>query len=347
MAAQARRILLEDVAREAGVSRATASRVLTGSKPVSSEVAHRVRTAITTLGYVPNLAARSLMTKRTDMVALVAGEPETRIFTDPYFAAIVRGVSLELADADLQLVLSMIQRPSDFDQIETFLLAGQVDGVLVISEHASQTIVDRLIEAEVPVVLGGRPLKATAGVPYVDNDNVSGGRIAAEYLREIGRRRIGTIAGPQDMPAGVDRLAGFRRGMGEAFDERLVVYGDFTIPGGIAAAEQLLSTEPTVDAVFVGSDLMAIGLLDVLRRKGRRVPEDVAVVGFDDIDLAHVSVPPLTTVRQSPMQQGRMMVRLLLHKLGRSDDLSRAARRTLAGRDSILLPVELVKRASA
>lgn len=346
MGLQPRRILLEDVAREAGVSRATASRVLTGSKPVGPETAERVRTAVEQLGYVPNLAARSLMTRRTDMVALVAGEPDARIFTDPFFAGIVRGASMELADADLQLVLSMIQRPSDFDQVESFLLAGQVDGVLVISEHASQTMVGPLVEAGVPLVVGGRPL-VPGPIAFVDNDNVRGGELAAEYLRGRGCRRVATIAGPQDMSAGIDRLSGFRRGMGTEFDERRVVFGDFTIPGGLAAAEQLLSTDPGVDGIFVASDLMALGLLDVLAKKGRRVPEDVAVVGYDDIELARFSHPPLTTVRQQPVEQGRMMVRLLLQKLGRAGDLSRAARRTLTGRESIVLPVEIVPRASA
>ena len=342
-----RRVTLDDVARAAGVSRATVSRVINSSKPVAPEVAHAVRQALDDLGYVPNLMARSLMTRRSDMVALVSAEPDVRIFNDPFFAGITRGVSLELSDADLRLILLMIQRPADAERIEEYLLSGHADGVLVISEHASQKLVGRLATAGIPVVVGGRPADSSLALPFVDNDNVVGARLAVEHLGRRGCRRIATVAGPTDMTAGVDRLQGFVEGLGGRVAPELIVRGDFTVASGVAATEQLLATDPTIDAIFAASDLMALGALQVLRREGRRVPEDVAVVGFDDIDLARVSTPPLTTVRQDTVAQGQMMVRLLLQLLGRTNDLPRATRRLTAGKTSILLPVELVLRASA
>ncbi len=343
----ARRVTLDDVARVAGVSRATASRVVNGSHPVNQAKTDAVRAAVDSLGYVPDLVARSLMTRRTDMVALVAGEPDVRVFTDPYFAGIVRGVSEVLADADVRLVLSMVHRNTDVALVEKYLLGGHCDGVLVISEHASASIVGRLAAAGVPVVLGGHPSVPGLDLPFVDHDNVAGGRLAAGHLLRRGCRRIATIAGPVDMSAGVDRLIGFREAMGEAFAPERVAHGDFTVAGGVAAAERLLAVDPRIDGIFAASDLMALGALQVLRREGRRVPDDVALVGFDDIDLGRTSTPPLTTVRQDPEQQGRLMVQLLLQTLGRQGDLPKASRDTLAGKTSVILPVQLVVRSSA
>lgn len=341
------RVTLDDVARAAGVSRATVSRVVNGSKPVNDEAARAVRRALDELDYVPNLMARSLMTQRTDMVALVAGEPDVRVFTDPFFASIIRGVSTELADADIRLVLSMVQRSQDTESVGRFLLAGHVDGVLVVSEHASQNLVGRLQAARVPVVVGGRPTEPGSDVPFVDHDNHAGGVMAARHLVQRGCRKIATIAGPRDMTAGVDRMAGFREELGERLAPERIVHGDFTLPGGRAAAEQLLATDPTIDGLFAASDLMALGAYQALRAAGLRVPDDVAVIGFDDIDLARAATPPLTTIRQDPVHQGRMMVRLLLQTLGRAADLPRSARTALAGATSLNLPVEFVPRASA
>lgn len=341
------RVTLDDVAQAAGVSRATVSRVVNGSHPVRADLAKAVRVAIDDLGYVPNLVARSLMTRRTDMVALVAGEPDVRVFADPYFAGIVRGISEVLADADLRLVLSMLHRSTDVGLVESYLLGGHVDGVLVISEHAALSIVERLAASGIPVVLGGRPSGTVAGLPYVDLDNASGARMAAQHLLQRGCRRIATIAGPRDMSAGIDRLAGFRDGLGAQFSPQLVARGDFTVAGGVAAAEQLLATDPAIDGIFAASDLMALGAQQVMRREGRRVPDDVALVGFDDIDLGRTANPPLTTIRQDPVLQGRMMVQLLLQVLGRSEDLPKASRHALAGKTSVVLPVQLIVRASA
>ncbi len=341
------RVTLDDVARVAGVSRATVSRVVNGSTVVNEEAARSVRQALDALGYVPNLMARSLVTKRTDMVALVAGEPDDRVFTDPFFAGIVRGVSTELADADIRPVLLMLQRAHDTESVQRYLLADHVDGVLVVSEHASQSLVARLKAAGIPVVVGGRPADPELGVAFVDHDNRLGGELAGRRLLERGCRRLATVSGPPDMTAGVDRGEGFRAALGDAYSASLDVAGDFTLPGGRAATEQLLATDPDIDGIFAASDLMALGALQALRAAGRRVPEDVALIGFDDIDLARSTMPPLTTIRQDPVHQGRMMVRLLLQILGRASDLPRSARASLAGATSVHLPVELVPRASA
>lgn len=342
-----KRPTLEDVAAHAGVSRATVSRVVNGSTTVDPKLAAVVQQAIADLHYVPNTAARALMTGRTNTIALVAAEPDARVFSDPFFSNIVRGVSLEVAAAGQHLVLSMIQRHEDSAVVERYLLGEHVDGVLLISEHGDVRLATTLTSAGIPFVIGGRPLHPDGGTRYVDNDNLGGSAAAARHLLDRGRARIATIAGPSDMSAGVDRLAGFRESLGDRFDPELVEQADFTIDGAALATSRLLQRVPDVDAIFAASDLMAFGTIATLRRSGRRVPEDVSVVGFDDINLAEAVDPPLTTVRQHTQLQGRMMVRMLLSLLGRNlpasaDDLPKIE----PGRD-LVLPVELIVRQSS
>jgi len=342
------RATLEQVATRAAVSRATVSRVVNGWSSVAPPLRERVERAIEELGYVPNQAARTLVTRRTDTIALVASEPDVRVFGDPFFSGIIRGVSQELIRAGIQLTLLMAQSFADLDRIERYLRTAPIDGVLLISEHASHDpLPAAMVSTGVPIVIGGRPMQPDLSIPYVDNDNVGGGRLAARRLLTQGRTVIGTIAGPQDMSAGIDRLTGFRTGMGRAFRAGRVQVGDFTQAGGRAATERLLERVPDLDALFVANDLMAFGALAALRRAGRRIPDDVAVFGFDDIELAASSDPPLSTVRQQTVLQGRAMVRLFL-ALSRPDTLTPAdgGIPDLLGLDHVVLPVELIVRQS-
>ncbi len=344
--AAVRRPTLEQVAARAGVSRATVSRVVNGWTTVDPKLVEVVQGAVAELGYVPNLAARSLMTQRTDTLALVAAEPDTRVFSDPFFSGITRGITHELASAGMTLMLHMAQSTEDMARIEQYLLGDHVDGVLLISEHLQQGLAKTLHSADIPLVIGGRPLDPDVEVPYVDHDNTGGGALAARHLLGLGRRTIGTVTGPLDMSAGVDRLRGFAEGMGEQFRTDLVETGDFTTDGGANAMGRLLARAPHLDAVFVASDLMALGAINVARRAGRRVPDDLAVVGFDDIDIAAVSVPGLSTVRQRPIDQGRMMVRLLFAQIHRTTKAPDDGLPEVDGASRIVLPVELVLRES-
>jgi len=319
--------------------------VVNGLGTVDPALVTRVRAVIDQVGYSPNLAARSLMTNRTDLIALVAHEPDTRVFSDPFFSGIVRGVSQELSAAKLRMVLVMIQSPDDLDEFNAYLRAGHVDGVLLISEHGSNPISSHAAGAGLPIVLGGRPFDSSPGIAFVDNDNLGGAEQAVTHLVGLGRRRIATITGPLDMSAAVDRLEGFRRGLGDRFDQALVEESDFTLEGGADATRRLVGRFPDLDGIFVASDLMALGVLPVLRETGRRVPDDVAVVGFDDIDLAAYADPPLTTVRQHTLDQGRLMVRTLLALLGRA--VPTEGEPLMQGTPALVNPVELVVRLSA
>lgn len=338
---------LEQVAVRAGVSRATVSRVVRHEPSVDPTIVRIVSKAVEELGYVPNAAARSLMTGRSGTVALIAMETDSRVFGDPFFASVVRGVSHELNEAGVQLTLLMPHTASDVNRLRTFLSAGHVDGAMVISEHQQLDVTGHLGSLGVPIVMGGRPINpGLAPVVYVDHANRHGGALAADRLLEQGRRRIGTIAGPQDMSAGVDRLDGFRDGLGEHFRASRVEAADFSTEGGQRATEILLARDPDIDGLFVASDLMALGAFKALTKMGRTVPDDVALIGFDNNDVAAAMSPGLTTIRQRTGLQGALMARLLLNQLsaGTKVDWPQGVQHLDNG--SLVLDVELLVRES-
>ncbi|MGW4981153.1 LacI family DNA-binding transcriptional regulator [Streptomyces mirabilis] len=336
---------LEAVAARAGVSRATASRVVNGGDGVREPLVERVRRAVEELGYVPNQAARSLVTRRHDAVAVVIAEPETRVFADPFFALQLRGISKELTAHDSQLVLLLTEGRDDHARVGRYLAGGHVDGALVFSLHLDDPLPELIHGAGVPTVFGGRPDWGDGArrAVYVDSDNRGGAREAVRHLVGLGRTRVAHITGALDQTSAVDRLDGFRDVMGDA-DPRLVVEGDFTPAGGERAMRELLERCPDVDAVFAANDLTASGALRVLRERGRRVPDDVAVIGFDDmLPVAEQTDPPLTTVRQDIEEMGRLMARLLLRDLDR-----RAGKQGADGGPAgVVLPTTLVRRVSA
>jgi DNA-binding LacI/PurR family transcriptional regulator len=329
---------LEEVAAAAGVSRATVSRVVNGLDRVSPKTRQSVLRAVDRLGYTPNRVARSLATRRTDSVALVIPEPATKLFGDPFFPRLVVGIGEVLSAADKQLVLLAPQSRDDEDRLERYLLAAQADGVLLVSLHGNNPLPEHLNQRGVPLVVGGRP--HGQGISYVDVDNVQGAMSAVRHLLASGRRQIATITGPPDMAPSADRLEGYRRALREAgieVDPALEAPGQFEQDLARRSMTELLERRPELDAVFVASDLMAAGALQALRRAGRRVPDDVAIVGYDDSQLATSVDPPLSSVRQPTEDMGREMARLLLTSI--------TARQHVARR--VILDTQLVVRQSS
>ncbi|MCR2801992.1 MULTISPECIES: LacI family DNA-binding transcriptional regulator [unclassified Microbacterium] len=325
---------IEEVAAAAGVSRSTVSRVVNGSTAVSPSALEAVNRAIAELNYVPNRAARSLASRQTLAIALVVPEDVTRFFGDPFFAAIVSGINATLSRSDYVLNL-FIANDDPGDKTTSYLRSGAVDGAIIVSHHTSDTFIDR-IAAAVPVVYGGRPGRERGNDYYVDVDNVGAGIAATRHLIARGRRRLATVAGPLTMPASVDRLEGFRAALAEAgLEEVGVEGGDFTAQGGREATQRLLEAGAPFDGLFIASDLMARGALVALDRAGLRVPDDVAIVGFDDSPVAATLTPPLTTMRQPSFLQGEQMAATLLDLLA-----GRNPRRVK------MLETELVVRAS-
>ncbi|MEW2554045.1 LacI family DNA-binding transcriptional regulator [Streptomyces zhihengii] len=332
---------LEQVAAHAGVGRGTVSRVINGSPRVSEETRSLVEAAIAELGYVPNRAARALAANRTDAVALVVPESQDRFFSEPYFSHIVRGAGAGLAGTGMQLLLTLAPQGRERDTLAQYLAADRVDGVLLVSVHAGDPLPDQLAALSVPVVISGRR-SADEPLAAVDSDNFEGAREAVAHLAARGRRTVATITGPLDVYGAQRRLDGYRSavaGAGLDADPRLTAEADFSEEGGRRAMRALLDGRPDLDAVFAASDVMAAGARATLREAGRRVPGDVALVGFDDSAVARHMDPPLTSVRQPIEEMGRTMARVLLDEIATPSAPPRRPR--------IVLPTRLVVRESS
>ncbi|MCS5721558.1 LacI family transcriptional regulator [Herbiconiux sp. CPCC 203407] len=327
---------LVGVAELAGVSRSTASRVINGSPNVTEETVARVNEAIARLGYVPNRAARSLVRRRTQTIAMVIPERTAEFFADPYFAEVIQGAAMYASSTDYSLTL-LIESESDPAKAHRFLRRGNVDGALVLSHYSASS--DYLeLSRSLPVVFGVRPAGGIdAEIHIVDVDNDSAAALATEHLIETGRTRIATISGPQSTSAGRERQRGWHRaladaGLGEAGCEE----GDYTPASGAAAMERLLAGAGGFDAVFAASAQMAAGALEVLSSRGIRVPEDVAVATIDNNVFTTTTTPPLTTVDLHTAGKGATMV-ATLERLIRGEHVEAMTP----------VPIELVRRGSS
>jgi DNA-binding LacI/PurR family transcriptional regulator len=325
---------INDVAAAAGVSRGTVSRVLNGGHDVSSAALEAVEKAMRKTGYVVNQHARSLVTQRSQSVAFILSEPQDLLFEDPNFNVLLHGCTQALARHDITLLLTIAGSQEDRKRVGRYITAGHVDGALLVSTHSGNTLIAELLARDVPVVACGKPLGYERSVAYVAADDRDGARQMVRHLRSTGRTRIATITGPLDTSGGVERLAGYRDVVGDPDPRLIATAASYSRHAGEVAMDQLLAQAPGLDAVFVASDLLAAGALAALHRAGRRVPDDVAVGGFDDSTIATTSHPHLTTIRQPYGRISAEMVRLLLALI---EGESPAA---------VIVPTELVLRDS-
>lgn len=328
-------LTLEDIARRAGVSRATVSRVINGENNVKEQTRAQVMEVIQESNFQPNVAARSLAAGRTNVIGLIIPAGVSTIFTDPYFPLLIQGVSSACNAREYSVMLWLAEPEFERRMMRQILHSGLLDGVVVSSMLMEDPIVQSLHDSKKPFILIGRHPRLD--VNYLDVDNVHGAREATLHLLRLGHKRIATIAGPHNMIAGSDRLRGYRQALEErsvAVRPELIVEGDFTEAGGYAAMLRLLPNRPT--AVFAASDTMADGALRALRESGLRVPQDVAVVGYDDMPNAPRTNPPLTTVRQPTNRMGVLAVNTLIDIIQNPGSHKR----------HIVLPVELVIRES-
>ncbi|MGD9048454.1 MAG: LacI family DNA-binding transcriptional regulator, partial [Anaerolineae bacterium] len=306
---------LEEVAALAGVSRSTVSRVVNEHPGVREQVRDRVNQVIRETGYQPHAAARSLVTRSTQIIGAIIPEALTTLFTDPFFPLLLSGITQACNAHHYHLMLSLFNGPAGQEEMYRRVVhSGHLDGVVVASTRVDDPLMARLLADRVPSVMVGR--HPDERVSYVDADNVAGARMAVEHLIHIGHHRIATITGPLNMTSGEDRLEGYLQALAAhrlPVDEDLIVEGDFTEFSSMAAARRLLSL--SVTAIFAASDIMAVGALKVIREAGLQVPQDVALVGFDDVPVFSALQPALTTVRQPIEQMGSMAADLLLNLL--------------------------------
>jgi DNA-binding LacI/PurR family transcriptional regulator len=309
-ATSGRRPTIGDVADLAGLSRGTVSRVLNGKRWVSDEARRAVEEAVRTTGYRPNAQARGLKLRRSGVVAVVLGEKIDRLFGDPNFAVLLRGISNALAARGTSMVLLLAGEEHDRERAFELTTSGQVDGAIFVSWYDEAATVEALDRIGVPVVFCGDPAAAPPGTSIVCSDDLVASMRMVQHLLSLGRERVAMIAHPTP-----ERLEGYRRALGDRFDPSIVEYGDYSRPSGYAAMKRLLATDPAIDAVFAANDLMAAGAIDALKEAGLRIPQDVAVAGFDDSAVATEVEPALTTMRQAFDRISAELVRVLLEQV--------------------------------
>ena len=304
-------LTLEDIGRLAGVSRSTVSRVINDQASVRPDVRARVQEVITRTGYSPNVAARSLVSGRSGVIGLVIPSRVHSLFEDPYFPRLIQGISAASNQSGNTLSLFLFQNEEEESEIyPRVVTSGVLDGLIITATRMADPLLARMAGGEIPIVMVGRP--DSEGISYVDVDNRGGARNAAAHLCDLGYQRIGLISAPISTTAGVDRLDGFVEGLairGMALPPTLRADGDFSETGGYQAMQQLIPDKP--DAVFVASDTMAVGALRALRDAGVRVPQDMALMGFDGLPASENSTPALTTVRQPVAETGARAVQIL------------------------------------
>ncbi|MGN7200621.1 LacI family DNA-binding transcriptional regulator [Arthrobacter sp. SAFR-044] len=312
---RARRATINDVADAAGLSRGTVSRVMNGEKYVSDEAKQAVEEAIARVGYVRNNAARNLVTQESRAIGLIIHEPHSLLFEDPNIGSILLGANEVLSKADYQLVSLIIDSDRDSRRVADYLRGGLVDGAVIISARASDPIAAAIADIGLPAAFVGHP-EGTPALPYAAIDNVEAARSITNRLLGTGRKQVGMIASALDRDSGKDRLAGFQKAMGGRFDPNLVVeYPLYTYAAGLEGMQELLRRAPHLDGVFAASDAVAAGAMTALQEAGRRVPEDVGIVGFDDSSWALRCRPQLSTVRQPADLLGSTAAELVLAQL--------------------------------
>lgn len=327
---------IEQIAKLSGVSRSTVSRVINDDPNVSDKTRGKVWEVVKRLNYHPNAAARSLAAGRTRVLGLVIPMGVSTLFADPYFPLLIQGVSAACNAHDHSVMLWLAEPEYERRTIRQIMHSNLIDGVILASQLNDDPVGQALVEGQVPFILVGRN-PTNDSLHYVDVDNLASTREAVTHLLRLGHRRIATITGPQNMIAGADRRAGYEaalRERGLPVEPELMVDGEFTEAGGYAAMTRLLPHRP--DAVFAASDAMAVGAIRAVREAGLCIPEDIALVGFDDMPFAATTTPPLTTVRQPVYQTGAIAAETLIDLIEHPNSQPRR----------ILLPTKLVIRQS-
>lgn len=336
MTRHSRKLTLEDIGKLAGVSRATVSRVINDYPYITPEVRERVQNVIEATGYLPNKIAQSLASNRTGLIGLVIPHIATTIMTNPYFLHLINSITKATNRNDLTLSLFLFHSMDEEERIaKSIFNTNLVDGVIITADRKEDSFAEQLLAHDVPLVFIGKPEK-DLDVPYVNVDNYAGGYMATQHLISRNRRRIATIMVGHNT-AGEDRFTGYCQALQEAnieYDRSLIVEGDFSQESGYEAMKRLLPEAP--DAVFVASDLMAVGAQRAIREAGLRIPDDIAMVGFDDLPQATYAEVPLTTIRQPIERMGPVAIDLLQAVIAQKPDVIKTH----------IMPVELIVRSS-
>lgn len=325
-----------EIAQIAGVSPATVSRVLNSDPRVDEDRVRAVNAAVERLGYKKNRAAQALSSGRTSLIAVVIDD-DLSVFSDPFWGTVSSGISKVLMENEMQTILLVAPLNKLDSPVATYLQSGEVDGAIFL-QLQKDALIRKLQRQKLPLVVTGTP-HTNSSFAFVDCDNAGGAFAAVRYLQRQGRKHIATITGDQTNTAAVQRQQGYtaaiERGIGGKAGEPIIGYGDWSRESGLGQMLYLLRRHPEIDAVFCANDAMALGAIDAIKESGKSVPEDIAVIGFDDSYLAQTSRPALTSVKQDIVRLGEEAARMIMAKLRGSSI------------DSEILPCELVIRETA
>ena len=327
-------VTISDVAKKANVSRATVSHVINNTRYVAEETRQRVEETIEELGYRPNVLARSLRLGQTHTLGLIL--PDS---SNTFFSEIGRGIEIAAFESGYNVILCNSDEDPQKEKLYIDILTKKrVDGIILVSTCSHTDVLRSLEKLQTPIVLLDRDL-TDLDLDTVLTDNKAGGLMATQHLISLGHQRIACIAGPSSTSPSAQRLIGYKQALSEAgipFDESLVKSGDFGALSGLTMGNELLSLPEPPTAIFACNDTMAIGVLRAATEKGLHVPDDLAVIGFDDIELASYTNPPLTTIAQPKFEMGSKTAQFLIQRIKNPQD----------DRQYETLPVSLVVRTS-
>ncbi|MBN1564248.1 MAG: LacI family DNA-binding transcriptional regulator [Anaerolineae bacterium] len=340
---------LEDIAAKAGVSRSTVSRVINNEPHVSEKTRHKVLAVIQAEGFTPNPAARALVTQRTQVIGVVIPQVPLILFEDAYyFPTLLQGISRVTNARDYSMLLWLGQADGDEERFYNRIISNRLmDGVIIASAGENYPLIDHFLRVQTPFVLVERPARRhdQNRISYVTIDNIAAAREAVTHLIRLGHTRIGTITGNLAIADGIDRLEGYKQALYAAHlpvDNRLIAVGNFTYHSGYEGAQKLLAqvgdhqSGKALDAIFVASDIMARGVVEALQEAGLNVPDDIALVSFDDLPTAQQVRPPLTSVHHPVEEKGAHAADILIDLIEADDPVPQ----------QIMLPTELIIRQS-
>lgn len=313
------RVTIKDVAEKVGVNPSTVSRVLNGDSNLSirEETRNRILEAIKEMGYTPNPIARSLRKKTSDAIGMLIPD-----ITNPFFPEVIKGAETAASEKGLSVILCNTDENSDKERnLVRFLIDRRVDGMLLFSSRLEDETVSEVEKSGIPFVLVNRGSRSNSGA-YVVVDNTLGAKLAMQHLIGLGHEKIAHISGFLYTETGLERLEGYRKSLNAAglpFDSECMVEAGFTEQQGYIAMQKLLSLTNPPTAVFAANDLMAMGAMTAIMEKGLRVPEDISLVGFDDIWVANRITPALTTVKIPLIEMGSLAMKIISDKIAQKE----------------------------
>lgn len=329
-------ITLEDIAKISGYSRSTVSRVINNENGVSEKTRIAITKIIDENDYQPNLAARGLASGKSKIFGLVISHGINDLFSDSFYSLLMQGVTKACAEKDYSVMLWLSKMLTKEELITKITKNTMLDGLIISSIEYQDPIIDEIINSEIPFVMVGQN-SPNKSIHYVDTNNTKSAFQAVNHFIKLGYQRIATITGPTNKIAGRDRLEGYKTALLEnniEIDPELIQLGYFSDLGGYAAMEKLLKNKP--EAVFVASDTMAFGAIRAIKDAGLRIPEDIALIGFDNIPTSADMSPPLTTINQDIQKMGEVAVNMLIDLISKENKEI----------ENIILPAELIIRDS-